>query len=568
MRKFLAIALATLLTLSLAACGGNDAADSSAPVADDSTVSVPDTPSASTSTTSDGKTSATSSSSSSSRTTSTTTATKAPTLPTNGDWEKPVTINTAVLYNKKNGAYDKEAEAMRQSILNTRDTLKASGNGKTYYVSYRGNDQNDGLTPNTPFLTAGKLTSIALTPGSVVLFERGGVYRDVSISVMNGVSYGAYGKGVKPQLLGSDKSYADEKLWEKTSTANVWRAKVPDPNNKITSGDRIEDIGNIVFDHGKICASDGKKLSLGKLAKDYDFYHDAKANYVYLYLSKGNPGKLHTAIEVSPNEPIFRSNSTSNNTFENLCLKYTGGHGIGLTGNTNTTVRGCEIGYIGGSMLDKITRYGNGIEFFGVVDGALVENNWIYQCFDAGYTNQGEVGYQKNITVKNNLMEYSPYNIEIWDGDEEGKTGFENCIYENNILRFAGYGFGSCNRIGSSLSAVGNISSYDYTVFSKNFVIRNNILDGSLHYVLLSCYPNVNGLGPVIKGNTWVQMAYKASENTAGIQEAVTKHQATPCVGQIANNGTAKTYKVSSLAEMKEAVALFDSAPAKIVYLG
>ena len=326
-------------------------------------------------------------------------------------------------------------------------------------------------------------------------------------------------------------------------------------------------MGNIVFDYGKICASDNKMLSLKKLQKDYDFYHDTKANYLYLYLSKGNPGKLHTAIEVCPNEPILRGTGVSNNTFENLCLKYTGGHGIGLSSNSNTTVRGCEVGYIGGSMIEATCRYGNGVEFFGAIDGALVENNWIYQCFDAGYTNQGQVGSQKNITVKNNLMDYSPYNIEIWDGKEEGKTGFENCIYENNILRFAGYGFGSCNRIGSSLSAVGNISCYHGTIFSKNFVIRNNILDGSVHYVLLSCYPNVNGLGPVIKGNTWVQMAYKASENPASIQEAVTRHLATPCAGQIDNNGVAKKYKVSNLAEMKEAVAAFDTAPAKVLYL-
>jgi hypothetical protein len=323
-----------------------------------------------------------------------------------------------------------------------------------------------------------------------------------------------------------------------------------------------------VFDHGKICASDNKKLSLKKVAEDYDYYHDPKTNYVYLYLSKGNPGKLHTAVEMCPNEPIFRGSGVSNITFENLCIKYTGGHGIGFSNAKNVTMRGCEIGYIGGSLIEPTCRYGNGIEFYGPVDGALVENCWIYQCFDAGYTNQTKTGFQKNVTVKNNLMEYSPYNIEIWDGSEEGKTGFENCIYENNILRFAGYGFGACNRYGSSLAAVGNITCYHGTIFNKNFVIRNNILDTSLHYVLDCCYPNENGLGPVITGNTWVQMPYTASENPAGIQAAVTQHGALPCVGQLSTDSSTKKYPVTNATDMAAAVALFDSAPAKVQFIG
>ena len=548
MRKIIALLAAMLLLCSLTACGTKETTNSAASTADSTTTTTDSTTTKnSTSTNKRGPSSA-------AGTTGTSFV-----LPTNGNWEKPVTINTAVLYNKQTSSYDSKAETLRQSILGTKDTLKASNGGKTYYISYRGDDANDGLSPQTPKKSPSFAANTALfVAGDVVLFERGGVYRDVSIVLKSGVSYGAYGNGAKPQLYGGDKNYADEALWEKTSTNNVWRVTITQQTGKTAK--EIEDIGNVIFDHGKICASDGKELSMASMDADYDFYYDAKKNQLYLYLSKGNPGKLHSSIEIAPNEHILQANGgTKDVTIENLCLKYTSAHGISCGAVSNIVVRGCEIGYIGGGMLYAAARFGNGIEFFGNVSNCKVENNWIYQCFDAGYTNQGpsdkgsNTGWQTNLTVKNNLIEYCAYNIEVWTIKDAKRGGMKNCTFSENILRFAGYGFGSNRRMGSNTSAVGNISFYNYAIPCENVTIKNNVFDCSYRYVISIAYPNdAQGRGPTITGNTWIQKPFKNSDTTAS-------------VGQSYLSGAKQIYNCGTLDEMKTGVAIFDKAPKSVI---
>ncbi len=480
-------------------------------------------------------------------------------LPVTGNWEKPFTGNAAILYNEKHSQYDAEAEKLRQEILDMPDTLKPASGGKTYYVSYRGDDSNDGLSKETPWKTPSRYLTGKLQSGDVLLFERGGVYRDVSLVTKSGVSYGAYGTGAKPQLLAGDKDYADESLWKEESK-NIWVTTVPEKNDLHLYRTTIEDMGNIIFDHGKVVASEGKMLKKEYLVKDYDFYFDAAKNKVYLYLSKGNPAKVHDSIEMAPNEHIILLRSVKNVVIENLCIKYTGAHGISGGQADNCTIRGCEIGWIGGGMLTQTVRYGNGIELYGEQTGNLVEKNWIYQCFDAGYTNQGE-GWQKNITVQNNLMEYSVYNIEVWTVKEVGKGGLVNCTYKDNILRFAGFGFGTWRRIGSNSSVVGNISFYDYIVPCENTIITGNLLDTSFRYLTSIAFPNdTKGRGPTITGNRWHQQAFTFAATKTDIASQA-------CVGKSKiDNATGVLYKATDLAAMTAGVNAYDTAPKSITF--
>ena len=49
----------------------------------------------------------------------------------------------------------------------------------TYYVSsLTGNDENDGLTPSTPFASLNKINEISLCAGDKVLLERGSVFEN------------------------------------------------------------------------------------------------------------------------------------------------------------------------------------------------------------------------------------------------------------------------------------------------------------------------------------------------------------------------------------------------------
>lgn len=558
MRKLTVLLLTVLLLFTLAACGGNGDDSSSAPVLSDiqSESSLPASDPTDSSDPQDDPTGTTSNNSVTTTGRSRTQRPSGDTASTTGNpddyvstvGEKPYTGNAAILHNKQTSRFDSQAEALRQSILNTKDTVKASGSGKTYYISPKGDDNNPGTSKDKPWRTTKHLANtLTFKAGDAVLFERGGVYRNVSFEVVSGVSYGAYGTGAKPCLYGSARNYADESLWEKTSTANIWR---------IALEKGTPDVGNLVFDHGK---QFGLKIMRNSLTGDYQFYYDASKGYVYLYLAAGNPGKLYSDIEICVKQTMIYNRKTTtveNVTIENLCIKYTGAHGIGLIAdygkeNKNITVRGCEIGWIGGSLLNASARYGNGVEFNGGIDGGLVEDCWIYQCFDAGYTNQGAC-YQKNITVKENLMEYNPYNIEVWSAKEIGKGGMTNCAFKDNILRFAGYGWGTLNRHGSNTSVIGNISFYNYVIPCENMVISGNIFDCSYRYLVSIAYPNdTAGRGPTITGNTWNQKPFKNSDSTASVNRIYLSGNA-----EILNSGT--------LTEMEASVKKVDKAPKAI----
>ena len=461
--------------------------------------------------------------------------------------DKPVTYNTAILYNEKHSSYDTQAEAMRQSILATKDTVKAANGGKTYYVSQKGNDKNDGLTPATAWRSANRIGQAAATfrAGDVVLFERGGVYRG-AFTLTSGVSYGAYGNGPKPCIYGSPANYAYASLWEKTNKANVWRVKV---------GTEMGDIGNIVFDHGVKCASGGKMLNSG-IKKDFDFYHDVANGYLYLYLSEGNPGSLYDDIEICPHVfPLRGNRNTVDVTIENLCVKYTGAHAISFsTGAKNITIRGCEIGYIGGSMQETRppVRYGNGVEFVDLCSNITVEKNWVYQCYDAGLTHQSSNNagfYVDNVTFRNNLVEYCVYNIEYFFHTEKG--GYRNHLYEGNVLRFAGYGFGIEYRLGGSDEVVASINGWRGTLPCQNFVIRNNVLDTSYRYLLVAPY-NDGAKGPTVTGNTWIQQADTYS--AAGL------------MWDSDNAAQRVKLSASNLTQLKSAVAVMDKAATTVKF--
>ena len=90
------------------------------------------------------------------------------------------------------------------------------------YLSPRGDDAADGLTPATAWRTTGRLNAEKLAPGSFVLFERGGVYRG-GVKACEGVTYTACGVGDKPRIYASSWNGADPAKWEKTEAPDIWR---------------------------------------------------------------------------------------------------------------------------------------------------------------------------------------------------------------------------------------------------------------------------------------------------------------------------------------------------------
>ncbi len=358
-----------------------------------------------------------------------------------------------------------------------------------------------------------------INAGDVILFERGGewypgyylnqnneVIQD-KFNIKAGVTVSAYGTGDKPRILGSFDA-SDPAEWTKVAGYDdlyVFSQKFP----------QTHDVGNIVFndgtftwegnqpvytngsafgmrlipdpasDHalqaghngdnenGDYIVSNGpskwvfntedyiftKPADLQTIAdnipeSDLWYMHNDEDGKVYLICKRGNPGEVFDRIDLCTKVNAIKP--YSNVTIDNLCVKFTGSHGIGAGSCENLVVRNCEVGWIGGSIQvregNTVTRYGNGIEVYGKADGFYVYNCYVYQCFDCGPTVQisrdtltwGDPLIEKDVHFYGNALWNAA--LEVWHSVKQenfGKfyAGLINCKMYDNLVAFNGYGF-------------------------------------------------------------------------------------------------------------------------------
>ena len=235
---------------------------------------------------------------------------------------------------------------------------------------------------------------------------------------------------------------------------------------------------------------------------------------MYFRCDEGNPGKVFTSIEFLDGK-THTIRARSNVTIDNLCVLHTARHGIGSGSCKNLVITNCEIGWIGGGLFGQwkqasgviaFGRFGNGIEVYGACDNFVIDNCYVYQCFDAGITNQLQKGganciVNKDVRFTNNLIEYCCYNIEYFMGigDVDVTRLLDNVLYEKNICRMAGFGWGRINPTNSA-----NIKGWDHRNESKNFVIRDNIFDRAYGDLLHIGTTRLEWM-PEFSGNTYIQ---------------------------------------------------------------
>lgn len=393
------------------------------------------------------------------------------------------------LYDFKGGA-DAQADAMRKKILNAKDELEPGPGGTIYYFSQKGDNDNDGLSPDTPkkdsIFTQNLSFNKQLKEGDLVLFERGGMWRiDTGCMCVNGVKYGAYGTGEKPVITSSEMDFAQESLWVPTTKKNVW---------KLDYFVRTS-IAPLVYNFG--AQAGAYKINLKLLKKDGDYYQNRQTNELYVYCSKGNPGKVYDSIEMGRNITRFFCfpKDSHDITIDNFKIVYSNHvpvHGDGYV--KNITITNCEMGWVGGALYypeyaDNAFVGGTILEFWNGGDNIRIENNWFYEGTDIALAFEGYAPgdgsgpiFCTNINIKNNLFEYNGTSIELWsNGDdnlEAQKAIHDNINIEGNISRFAGY----CSQL-----LVREPHNYDmhislgwYKLFNlKNFVVQNNIFDGT-----------------------------------------------------------------------------------------
>ena len=473
---------------------------------------------------------------------------------TGSKWICTLTNPASLLTGTLDEEYAKGAEYLKSLDKTTSERIAEIRNtgtyvevtGKKYYVSFsEGNDNKDGLSPENAWKTIDKVNSASLQRGSGVFFKRGDTWRNVSLIAAEGVTYSAYGEGEKPRLYGSRENAANCDCWtlvySDDSGKKIWRYST-----------EVCDVGTIIFDGGIAWSQraapnvtkDGRFVLSSDnitpfdyrehLTEDLMLFTDLKpekegtvpspvtaTGRLYLRCDKGNPGEVFSSAEINERRMIIEGGSRADITIDNLCIMYSGGHGIHTWDGTgpiqpikNLTVTNCEIGWIGGSAQsfglkgDIYTpiRFGNGVEIYGSCEGYVVDNCYIYQCYDCGATFQygntskTSLGYFKNINYTNNVIEDCNYAVEAWCDIKEGTTS-ENILFDGNTFRRAGEGICSLR---PNLGGAAHIKGFRKDNAFVNFVIKNNVFDRSVNY-LIQLPSLFSSTLAIFDGNTYIQ---------------------------------------------------------------
>ena len=349
----------------------------------------------------------------------------------------------AVLSEEKDAELHAELQSRIDEILNTETEIVHSDTfipGKTYtgtayYVSNDGDDENDGLTPETAWRTVGRMNQeldrcegSVMKPGDAIFLRRGDTFRlsDWSWSLnvsLDEVTISAYGEGDKPILTASSENGIGEDKWqlvyEDDTGKKIWQYYLD-----------MRDISRIVLNDGEAIAErvyeyyDGtgyvsceatgwwmhdaegvtlldKLLPLEEsMTEDLTIisrpqrYH-ADAAYIdggmgplYLRCDAGNPGVLYDSVEFSEYYVCgIVWLSASDVVFDNISFRCGGNSymksAMGWKGLRNTVIRNCEFAYGGCTVTYYHERDDGAIVVEVQGDGiySIVENTTIENCY-------------------------------------------------------------------------------------------------------------------------------------------------------------------------------------------
>jgi len=345
-----------------------------------------------------------------------------------------------------------ELQADIDAILNTETEIVHSDTyiagetytGTAYYVSNDGNDDNDGLTPETAWQTISRLAQEAggweregvLKPGDAVFFRRGDIFRDQNFHLgTDGLTFSAYGEGEKPIFTTSSENGSGGEKWELIYEDNT--------------GKKIWQYYRDMSDVSRLILNDGEAIT----TRIYEFYdgngyisceatgwwqHEAEGvtlldtllpledsmiedltiisrperfegwDYIdcgvgplYLRCDSGNPGELFDSIEFT--EYALSSNiylCASNCVFDNISFRCNGKSYIQpdkWKEVQNTVIQNCEFAYGGctvtfyreredGALVVEVQ--GDGI--YNIVRNTTIRNNYFHDGAISSVTYEGD----------------------------------------------------------------------------------------------------------------------------------------------------------------------------------
>ena len=313
-----------------------------------------------------------------------------------------------------------------------------------------------------------ELNAMDLAPGTTVLFRRGGVWRG-QLRAQSGkpdhpITYGTWGEGPKPIIQPSHDA----------SDLSAW-SQEPDGLWCVESG-ATADVGNVILDHGDSgCLF--RRGSRAELLRDREYWCDPATLRVFVRSEKGNPASRWSSIELAEKIHGVDEGAMHDVVYDSLAVRYTAAHGFGGGGTKRIVIRGCDIYWVGGGYLyvDKLgngVRYGNGIEFFAGAEENRVEGCRVWECWDAGLTNQSNApgSIQRDILWIDNEVWNCEYSYEFWQQGDGGTA--DDVRLFGNRFRDAGSGWGHVQRWNPNAA---HLMFYDTSVPTPGFTVRDNV---------------------------------------------------------------------------------------------
>lgn len=394
-----------------------------------------------------------------------------------------------------------------------------------YFVdAENGNDNAEGVSPETAWSSLARVNGAKLVPGDRVLFRRGSVWRGhLQCRAGNAdapITYGAYGTGRLPAIL-SSVNLADSKLWVPPADPAfpVWSTKeeVSLPQN----------VGNVILTpRGKLPADPAqfytddtnrkagwKRWKLEDLKEQDDFWYDYETKRLF-FRSAEPPAERYEEIEAALDGAVVAAESFV--TLDSLAIGYGGGHGVAGSPAQCVTIRGCDIFWIGGSELRSYrtpnTRYGNGVEFWDRGENHLVEGNSFRQIYDTAMTIQGPSdSIYRNIVWRGNKVDRCEQSFEIWLTSPVSEI--QQMIFEKNDCTNAGFGWGHDQRPNKNGT---HLLGYNLKAKTVDVTIRENSFRNGRDALVMYWNGRLGELN--IDQNIWGQ---QEQDGVAGIDQPV-----------------------------------------------
>jgi hypothetical protein len=203
------------------------------------------------------------------------------------------------------------------------------------------------------------------------------------------------------------------------------------------------DVGNLIMNNSTVFGV--KKWTSGALSSQGDYWYDITNHLVKMY-STSNPGTYYSGgLKAVLNLTAIDFSSRSYLVFDGLHTSMTN---MGFDGDSadHVVIQNCDISYIGGGdfYMDGVQteRFGNGIQLWDAGHDITVQNNTVWQVYDAALTTQGKSGAKYNQYFLNNVVRDSEYGIEYWNN---GGTS-DDIRFESNTLVDSGSGWGHNQR--------------------------------------------------------------------------------------------------------------------------